>query len=83
MNNSFVEERAAALASRVAVEEETSARRVRLAYRLLYGRVPTVPESQMATQFLAQYKPEAGTARSAWTGLMRVLMTSNEFFYVD
>lgn len=83
MNNSFVEERAAALAARVAVEEETSARRVRLAYRLLFGRIPTPAESQMATQFLAQYKAEAGTARSAWTGLMRVLMTSNEFFYVD
>jgi hypothetical protein len=83
MNNSFVEERAAALAARVSVEEETAARRVRLAYRLLYGRVPAVAESQFATQFLAQYKREAGTARAAWTGLMRVLMSGNEFFYVD
>ena len=83
MNNSFVEGRAAALAARVAIEEETAARRVRLAYRLLYGRVPTTAESRLATQFLAQYKSEAGSARSAWTGLMRVLMSSNEFFYVD
>jgi hypothetical protein len=27
--------------------------------------------------------PADGKARSAWTGLMRVLLSSNEFFYVD
>ena len=83
MNNTFVDDRAAALAARVSIEEETAARRVRLAYRLLYGRTPTPAESQLASQFLAQYKVQAGSSKSAWTGLMRVLMSSNEFFYVD
>jgi hypothetical protein len=91
MNDSFVEERAGALAARVAVAEETPAERVRLAYRLLYGRAPAPPESQLAMQFLDRYKSEGSTpetaahdrSRAAWTGLMRVLLSSNEFFYVD
>jgi hypothetical protein len=91
MNSPFVEEQAAALASRVALAEETAAGRVRLAYRLLYGRSPTVPEAQMARSYLQRYASEAGSpelpahekSRSAWTGLMRVLLSSNEFFYVD
>ncbi|HYO80373.1 MAG TPA: PSD1 and planctomycete cytochrome C domain-containing protein [Bryobacteraceae bacterium] len=90
MNNSFVEEQAGALAARVAVSEETSANRIRLAFRLLYGRTPSAAEHRMALDFLARDKPlltsdmpvDART-RAAWTGLMRVLLSSNEFFYVD
>ena len=45
----------------------------------------------MAMRFLHAYKSEVkhrsskatGRPRSAWTGLMRVLLSSNEFFYVD
>jgi hypothetical protein len=91
MNNPFIESQAAALAARVAVAEETAAGRVKLAYRLLYSRVPTTIELQMARIFLQGYGSETGTSelpahersRSAWTGLMRVLLSSNEFFYVD
>jgi hypothetical protein len=82
MNDAFVEEQAAALAARVSVVEESGAARVRMAYRLLYGRVPSPAESQMAVAFVAKYKAEAGPA-SAWTGLVRVLLASNEFVYVD
>jgi hypothetical protein len=80
MNNTFVEGQAAALAARVAVSEETASARLRLTYRLLYGRAPATSEIQMARDFLARYD---GEPRFAWTGLMRVLLSSNEFFYVD
>jgi hypothetical protein len=91
MNNAFVEEQAAALAARVALAEETAAGRVRLAYRLLYGRSPTPAEAQLARNYLQQYGREVDSAelpayekpRSAWVGLMRVLLSSNEFFYID
>jgi hypothetical protein len=91
MNDQFVEEQAGALAARVALSEETSAGRVRLAYRLLYGRVPTAVEAQMATEFLRRYATELSSSgapqhertRSAWTSLMHVLLSSNEFLYVD
>jgi hypothetical protein len=42
-------------------------------------------------QYMHKYKSEVNVAdlaadeksRSAWTGLMRVLLSTNEFFYVD
>jgi hypothetical protein len=92
MNNPFVEEQALALAARVSIAEETAAARIRLAYRLLYGRVPTAAEIKMASQFLQRYRTEVSPpeltapderSRSAWAGLMRVLLSSNECFYVD
>jgi hypothetical protein len=91
MNNEFVEAQAAGLAARVSMAEETAEGRIRLAYRLLYGRAPSAAETRMGLQFLRESKQEFGEldmqrdqrSRSAWTGLMRVLMSSNEFFYVD
>ncbi|MEJ7605198.1 MAG: DUF1553 domain-containing protein [Bryobacteraceae bacterium] len=88
MNNSFVEAQASALAARVAIAEETAPGRVRLAYRLLYGRTPARTELQMATDFLGSYRsglemPMEERPRAAWTGLMRILLSSNEFFYID
>ena len=81
--------RAKALAARVSIAEESPAARLRLAYRLLYGRAPSSQETQMALGFLKQARlnaPELTAeeqSRSAWTGLMRVLFSANEFFYVD
>jgi hypothetical protein len=91
MNDAFVEAQASALASRVSVAEETPAGRLRLAYRLLYGRTPSPAEIQLGVDYLQQAKREVSglstaadeKSRSAWTGLMRVLLSSNEFFYVD
>jgi cytochrome c553 len=91
MNNSFVEEQASALAARVSVAEESAGARVRLAYQLLFGRTPSEEEAGMASQFLEQYRMESSApemtayerSRAAWTGLMRVLLSGNEFFYVD
>ena len=91
MNDAFVETQAEALAARVSIAEETAAGRLKLAYKLLFGRAPKVNETQMAMRYLHAYKSEVnapelesdGKTRSAWTGLMRVLLSSNEFFYVD
>jgi hypothetical protein len=91
MNNPFAEAQASALAARVSIAQETAPDRIRLAYRLLYGRTPTPAETRMALQFLQRYKTEVRApeltahdrSRSAWSGLMRVLFSSNEFFYVD
>jgi hypothetical protein len=80
MNAAFVERQAGAIAARVAVEEETAPARLRLAYKLLFGRSPTPFEQQMALEYLRTAKQET---RQAWTGLMRVLLASNEFMYVD
>ena len=91
MNDSFVESQATALAARVAVAEVTVPGRIRLAHRLVYGRAPTPAEAQLAAEFLSSYRRPANApelsaeerSRSAWTSFMRVLLSSNEFFYVD
>jgi hypothetical protein len=82
MNNEFVQKQADALAVRVGMAEPTTAGRVRLAYQLLFHRAPTPAEQQMAAQFLAQTTGQV-EARAAWTSYLRVLLSSNEFFFVD
>ena len=82
MNNEFVQKQADALAVRVGMAEPTVAGRVRLAHRLLFARVPTPAEQQLATTFIAQTTTQT-EARAAWTSYMRVLFSSNEFFFID
>ncbi|MEO8663205.1 MAG: DUF1549 and DUF1553 domain-containing protein, partial [Bryobacteraceae bacterium] len=82
MNDAFVESRAAALAARVSVVEETAASRLRLAYNLLYDRAPTPAETKLGMDYLQAARRETG-ALASWTGLMRVLFSANEFFYLD
>ena len=82
MNNEFVQKQADALAVRVGMAEPTVAGRVRLAHRLLFARVPTPAEQQQAATFIAQTTTQT-EARAALTSYMRVLFSSNEFFFID
>ena len=43
-------------------------------YLAAYGRTPNADELHTALDF---------TARDGWTGYARVLLESNEFYYVD
>jgi hypothetical protein len=71
MNSPFVEEQAKALAARLQGENET---RIRDAYRLLYGRDPNEQEVKLGIDFLRE---------GDWTQYARVLLTSNEFLFVN
>ncbi len=71
MNSPFVEEQAKALASRLHGENEA---RIRDAYRLVYGRDPNEKEVNLGVEFLRE---------GAWTQYARVLLTSNEFLFVN
>ncbi|MBZ2177190.1 MAG: PSD1 and planctomycete cytochrome C domain-containing protein [Acidobacteria bacterium] len=82
MNNEFVQKQADALAVRVGMAEPTTAGRIRLAHQLLFHRAPSPAEQQMAARFLAQTTGQL-EARASWTSYMRVLLSSNEFFFVD
>lgn len=65
--------------------------RIVRAYELVLLRTPSTQETQEWLDFLAQYEreqhsegAEAGPQRrQAWQGLCRVLLSSNEFVYVD
>jgi hypothetical protein len=88
LNSPFMDDQAKLLAGRVLGEPDDAARLTR-AYRLLFGRAPTEGEHAAAKRFLAAYDAElAGVAASerpatAWAAYVRVLLSTNEFLYVD
>jgi len=91
MNDPFFHEQADTLAVRVGMAYNSDLERLRYAYRLAYGRTPTVEEIREARQFLDSARQTLqGTAvpdyqwnRQAWASLMRVLLSSNEFVTLD
>ena len=92
MNSPFVREQSEAFARRLlAHPAEDAAARVRLAFEMAHGRVPADTEIRDAVSFLTGYQQElarlvprqADEEVAAWAGLLRVLLTSNAFLYVD
>jgi hypothetical protein len=75
LNSEEVTARASAFAKRVmtAAPEEG----IRRAYRLLFDRMPTAKEMQLGGDFLRDGDAEM------WKRYARVLLSSNEFAYVD
>ena len=59
---------------------EYQSARVRAMFRRLLQREPSQSEAVAAKRFLAQYP---GEELERWSAYTRVLMSSNEFLYVD
>jgi hypothetical protein len=62
--------------------------RIREAYRILYGRAPTPKEAELGLNFLRttpDLKGETitGQPSTAWKEYARVLLSSNEFEFVN
>ena len=74
MNSPFVEEQAIGLAERVKREGSADDQKIRSAYKLVFGREPTERELQIGLEFLRD---------GDWTQYARVLLTSNEFLFVN
>ena len=91
MNSPFVHQQAEAFARRLLDTPADDEEKVRVAYEMAHGRVPSDPEIQDALSFLSAYqqklaglaKPPERSAELAWAGLAHVLLTSNAFLYVD
>ncbi len=91
LNHSFVREQAAALAGRVRSAAANDDDRHRLACELAWSRLPSTEETQRAKTFLRGYSAElmrSGTSaaeaeQEAWASYARILLTANEFFYLD
>ena len=71
------------------LETAGTAARLERVYRLLYCRGPSAFEQSHAVRFLADYQadladvPADRRLSQAWAAYVRVLMSSNEFVYVD
>jgi Protein of unknown function (DUF1553) len=87
MNNDFVYMQAGKLAERVIPQPNDTAR-IEQAYRLLFGRSPTAQELAVGLRFL-QTTPEKpgntvnGDPVTAWREYTRVLLSANEFEFVE
>ncbi len=78
INGPWMLERAKVLAGRIGREAHEPAEQARLAYRLVFGRMPSVEEEADALAFVA-----SGSSNERLVDLCHVLLNSNEFLYVD
>lgn len=87
LNSDFMVRQAKALAARVQVDTSSDdLPRIRHAYRLIFGRNVTEDEIQFGVEFLnAQDGEETATKStlSRWEQYAQVLLSANEFTYVD
>jgi mono/diheme cytochrome c family protein len=86
LNSEFMVHSAKALAARLGAAAPDDASRIREAFRTLYGRPVTERELKLGLAFLAA--PEApagggGPALSRWEQYAQVLLSTNEFLYMD
>jgi hypothetical protein len=87
LNDPFVHAKSESFARRLLTLSEDA--RLDRAFQLLFSRGPTSDERDTANRFLSDYQRElsdiaaAERPTHAWAAWLRVLMSSNEFVYVD
>ena len=84
MNDLFVHERATRLAAQLTALAPDEPKRLELAFLTLYARPPQPEETAMFTDYLAQLREKKQLPpEQAWASLARVLLSANEFLYLD
>jgi hypothetical protein len=76
MNSPFVIEQSSALAARVAATASNDDQRITATYRFVLQRDPTLEERKLAREFI-------GGNAGAWPQFTQVLLSSNEFTYLN
>lgn len=87
LNSEFLSERSANLAAQLLKEKSASpADRLEAAYVRTVNRKPAADETDAGLTYLANYQkkyPGDKAETAAWQSLVRALMASNDFIYVD
>jgi hypothetical protein len=91
MNNPFVREQAEGLARRLLAAAPDAAGRIAKAHVLAWGRPPSPAEVEKGIAYVRRYQdqlardgaPAERRELEAWSSYARVLLTANEFVYVD
>ena len=89
MNSKFVHDQANALAQRLLLSAKTTEQRVQLAFEIGYGRQPSKSDFKAAVDFISTYNEQSSgqnppvSQQEVWSGLARVILTSNSFLFVD
>jgi mono/diheme cytochrome c family protein len=81
LNSEFMARNARTLAARLASVNEPNEVRIQRAFVSLYGRPPTGEELQLGLDFLAAGPLKSQLTR--WEQYAQVLLSANEFLYVD
>jgi hypothetical protein len=76
MNSDFVMEQSKLLAKKLTESTDDDNARITLAYRLIFQREPTMAERKLALDFLHD-------SQNAWPQYTQVLLSSNEFSYLN
>jgi cytochrome c553 len=83
LNSEFMARNARALAARLAAADRDDEARIRRAFLLLYARSPSERELKLGLDFLALKDDAAAAKLSRWEQYAQVLLSANEFMYVD
>jgi hypothetical protein len=91
MNNPFVNEQAEGFARRLLNHSADREERIIFASALAWGRPPRSTEVQRAIRYVQEYTGELAKAGApadridleTWTSYAKVMLTANEFLYVD
>jgi hypothetical protein len=91
MNSKFMRDTAETFARRSCAEATATPERICRMEELAYSRPPTQGEIERATTYLKQSRSLASSAglnptqadTEAWLSYARVILTANEFFYID
>jgi hypothetical protein len=91
MNNRFVQEQSARFGRRLIGSSADPRRRLELAHQLAWSRPPTSDEIDQGLGFLRKcntalehaHISDESREMEAWTSLAKVMLTANEFLYVD
>lgn len=91
MNDPLAHAESSKFAARAIASESDEPARIAAAYQLAWNRSPSADEQQECADFLKQYRDQLAELKTppdqvdlkAWSALVRVLMSSNEFVFVD
>jgi hypothetical protein len=84
MNSPFVIEQARQLLKRREIADlKEPVDRIRMLYRLAYGRSPDADELALGRRFLQTTSANAGTGLTPWEQYAQALLLANEFVFVD
>lgn len=90
LNSEFMARQARALNARLGTQEEDDGARIQRAFTLVYGRPASAAEIELGRAFLkVAAQPLSGTEKpkakqmTAWERYAQVLLSANEFMFVD
>jgi hypothetical protein len=83
LNSPFTLAMAKAFAARIEKEEKQEKARIRLAWRLAFGRLPTEQEVTLSLEFLRSAQRATAERLTPWEQLCHSLLATNEFAFVN